>query len=130
MDHRFLRRIEALKRELASIERDYAAIAGTAVAAPYAPAEPATLPVPDESTILLAMYDAGACDRPVSATAIADELWHGEQGHGDVIRVGHRLGMMSSVGLVRRIPGGDCHLANRWELPKGGEDARARAIAA
>ena len=60
------------------------------------------LPLPDVNAMQLAMFDAGALRRPVSATQVANVLWHREHGHSDVVRVGQMLGMLASVGMVVR----------------------------
>ena len=65
-------------------------------------ADRAAFALPDEEDLRLALFDAGGLDRPVTVSAIARVLWHGEHGHGDLIRLGRRLGMLASVGLVVR----------------------------
>lgn len=79
------------------------------------PDEAARLELPDDRELRIAMFDAGAHERPVSATEIARVLWHGEHGHGEVVRLGQMLGMLESVGLVDRHPSNS--RAARWSLP-------------
>jgi hypothetical protein len=83
------------------------------------PDDPARFDVPDINPLMFALLEAGGKHRPVSAKEVALVIWDGEHGHGDVVKLGLRLGMMASVGLVER------HLvwfgsrkANRWTLPK------------
>lgn len=77
---------------------------------------PTRLPVPEPAEISDAMLELDAHQRAVSATQIANVVWHGEQGHGDLCRLGQRLGMMSSVGLVVRVnrPSRNAYM---WALP-------------
>ena len=80
------------------------------------------LPLPDVDRIVDAMRSLGAVDSPVHANAVANEIWHGEHGHSEVVRLGQRLGMMASVGLVVRGP-----LSRRrfsWSLPPAVDDRR------
>ena len=71
--------------------------------------------IPDADGLLDALLEAKAYEKPVSATEVARVLWHGKHGHSDLIRLGLRFGMLSSVGLVRRHKG-DSHRPNRWSL--------------
>lgn len=91
-------------RELAELERADAEDAPTRA-----------FPIPDADGLLDALLEARAHEKPVSATEVARVLWHGEHGHSDLIRLGLRFGMLSSVGLLTRHRG-DSHRPNRWSL--------------
>ena len=78
---------------------------------------PPRLPLPDDRPIIEAMLDVDAHKQPVRVKQIADAVWHGEQGHNDLIRLGQRLGMMSSVDLVVRAGRRGRYGAHSWGLP-------------
>lgn len=82
---------------------------------PPEPEDPARFDVPDTNELMFAVHEAGGRYRPVSASEVAGVLWEEEHGHGDVVKLGLRLGMMASVGMVDRHRG-DGHKPNRWSV--------------
>jgi len=109
---RLLEEINARWRLLAEIG-DRIDDAETCIVARMA-ADRAGFPLPDDRELRLALFDADALETPVNASRVARVLWHGEHGHGDLVRLGQRLGMLASVGLVVRH---GSRAPYRWSLP-------------